>query len=169
MRAMPERLEAGFARRITKTAEGATHALLRERPAAFDAPAIHSDEVEALPEGAILLASNAATRVQAAEIRSGAGVFWGTQYHPELTLHEIAAALRRQADDLIEAGLVEDEAALAVHIGAIEALGQAPERTALAWRLGLNEQVTQAAARTREVRNFVDHLVRPTAAARSRG
>lgn len=169
VRTMPERLEAGFARRITKTAQGAAHALLQARPAAFDAPSIHSDEVEALPEGATLLACNAVTRVQAAEIRSGPGVFWGTQYHPELTLLEIAVALRRQADDLIAAGLIEDEAALDRHADAIDALGRAPEKNALAWRLGLDEQVTQAAARTREVRNFVDHLVRPTADARSRG
>lgn len=169
VRTMPERLEAGFARRITRTAEGAAHPLLQERPASFDAPSIHSDEVEALPEGARLLASNAVTRVQAAEIRCGAGVFWGTQYHPELTLHEIAVALRRQADDLIAAGLIEDEAALRAHTDAIDALGRCPERSALAWRLGLDEQVTQAAARTREVRNFVDQLVRPTADARSRG
>lgn len=169
VRTMPDRLEAGFARRITKTAQGEAHPLLQDRPAAFDAPSIHSDEVEALPDGATLLASNAVTRVQAAEIRSGAGVFWGTQYHPELTLLEIAAALRRQSGDLIEAGLIEDEATLDAHVHAIDTLGRAPDRAALAWRLGLNEQVTQAAARTREVRNFVDHLVRPTAQARSRG
>lgn len=169
VRTMRERLEAGFARRITATAEGAGHPLLRERPTAFDAPSIHSDEVEALPDGAVLIASNAATRVQAAEIRHGAGVFWGTQYHPELTLGEIAAALRRQADDLIAAGLVEDEATLRAHADAIEALGRAPGTAALAWRLGLDEQVTRAASRTREVRNFIDHLVRPGAGARLRG
>lgn len=169
VRTMPKRLEAGFARRITKTDQGTAHALLQHRPAAFDAPSIHSDEVELLPEDATLLASNAVTHVQAAEIRSGAGVFWGTQYHPELTLLEIAVALRRQAEDLIANGLVEDEASLDAHADAIDALGKAPGRAALAWRLGLDEQITQAAARTREVRNFLDHLVRPTAAARSRG
>jgi GMP synthase (glutamine-hydrolysing) len=168
VRTMPKRLEAGFARRIAPNARGGAHPLLDGRPAAFDAPSIHSDEVEELPEGSVLLASNAATRVQAAEIRSGPGVFWGTQYHPELTLGEIAVALRRQADDLIEAGLVEDEATLGAHADAIEALGQAPERTDLAWRLGLNEETTRAASRTREIRNFIAHLVRPTASTRAR-
>ena len=48
---------------------------------------------------------NADTPVEAAEIRHGNGVFWGVQYHPEITLAEVAASLRRQASDLIDAGL----------------------------------------------------------------
>src|SRR4051812_34173844 len=74
--------EAAFARRITPTQEGARHPLLRGRPAAYDAPAIHTDEVEALPDRAVLLATNAATQVQAAEVRVGEGVFWGVQSIP---------------------------------------------------------------------------------------
>ncbi len=88
------RLEAGFARRITPTADGRSHPLLAGRPAAFDAPAIHTDEVDALPPGATLLAGNRLTAVQAAEIRFDGGVFWGGQYHPEIGLDEVAGALR---------------------------------------------------------------------------
>ncbi len=76
--------EAAFARRITPTEAGRSHPLLAGRPAAYDAPTIHSDEVEQLPDGAVLLASNGVTAVQAAEIRHAGGVFWGVQYHPEL-------------------------------------------------------------------------------------
>ena len=100
VRPMPT-LESGFARRISSTNAGLTHPLLAGRPRAYDAPAIHCDEVERLPDGATLLASNEVTVVQAAEIRVGEGVFWGTQYHPEISLGEVAAALRRQADDLV--------------------------------------------------------------------
>ncbi|WP_419790119.1 glutamine amidotransferase-related protein, partial [Pseudomonas atacamensis] len=82
--------------------------LLAGRPASWDALAIHTDEVEALPQNALCLAGNAATHVQAAEIRYDNGVFWGVQYHPELALAEIAVAIRRQADSLIEAGLAHD-------------------------------------------------------------
>ena len=53
-------------RRIAPTPEGARHPLLEGRPAAFDAPAVHGDEVEALPpEGATRHAGNAASPVQA--------------------------------------------------------------------------------------------------------
>lgn len=154
--------EAAFARRITATGAGRTHPLLAGRPAAYDAPAIHTDEVETLPEGATLLASNRHTPVQAAEIRSGGGVFWGVQYHPEIGLDEVAGALRRQARGLIREGLARDPDEVEAHAALIEALHREPGRRDLAWRLGLDEEVTDPARRRAELANFVDHLVRPT-------
>ncbi|MBW6527445.1 type 1 glutamine amidotransferase [Sphingomonas sp. RHCKR7] len=166
VRAMGERREAGFARRITPTAAGRDHPLLRGRAPAYDAPAIHTDEVAELPAGAILLASNAVTAVQAAEIRHGDGVFWGVQYHPEIDLGEVAAALRRQADDLVEHGLARDDADVVAQAALVEALGDAPDRHDLAWRLGLDAQVTDPATRSTEIRNFIEQLVLPTRARR---
>jgi GMP synthase (glutamine-hydrolysing) len=160
--------EAGFARRITPTAAGAGHPLLDGRPPAFDAPSVHGDEVETLPEGGTLLASNVVTAVQAVEIRSDKGIFWGVQYHPELSLREIAAALRRQQDDLLQAGLVDSPETLAGHADLIDALGRMPERRDLAWRLGLDRELTERHRRTTELRNFIDHLVKPTRSARMR-
>jgi len=161
--------EAGFARRITATDAGRSHPLLDGRDTAWDAPAIHSDEVESLPDGAVLLASNPASSVQAAEIRMGPGVFWGVQYHPELPLQEIAGALRRQAGGLVEQGLAREPDDVEAVAGLIEALGEAPDRQDLAWRLGVNAQVTDPALRTLELRNFIRHLVLPTRAERGRG
>ncbi len=161
--------EAGFARRITPTEEGRAHPLLAGRPAVYDAPAIHSDEVEALPGGARLLASNRVTRVQAAEIRSGAGVFWGVQYHPEISLFEVAAALRRQADDLIGDGLASTPADVETHAVLIESLHGDPRRRDLAWRLGLDEEVTDRRRRLAEPRNFIEALVLPSRSRRGRG
>lgn len=160
--------EAAFARRITLTPDGAGHPLLAGRPQAFDAPAIHGDEVETLPEGAIVLASNRVTEVQAAEIRYGTGLFWGVQYHPELDLCEIAAALDRQAEGLIEAGFAESREALEAHAALIAQLAREPERRDLAWQLGLDEEVTVPERRMTELRNFIDHVVRREASARSR-
>ena len=160
--------EAAFARRIARTRAGRDHPLLAGRPAAWDAPAVHTDEVERLPEGAVPLAGNGVSAVQAAEIRHLGGVFWGVQYHPELTLWEIAAALRRQASDLVEQGLARDGRAVDEHAGRIEALHREPSRRDLAWQLGLDEQVTDPALRQTELRNFVERLVRPTMEARGR-
>ncbi|MFC0408341.1 type 1 glutamine amidotransferase [Roseomonas elaeocarpi] len=154
--------EAGFARRIAPTEAGRTHPLLAGRPAAYDAPAIHGDEVEQLPEGATLLAGNAVTAIQAAEIRFDGGVFWGVQYHPELSLREIAQALRRQAETLMEDGLARTPDDVEAQARLIEALHREPERRDLAWRLGLDRQVTEARTRQTELRNFIDRLVRPT-------
>jgi GMP synthase (glutamine-hydrolysing) len=151
--------EAGFARRITLTEAGHRHPLLAGRPASFDAPAFHSDEVETLPEGATLLAFNTITEVQAVEIRQGPGVFWGVQYHPELDLHEVAGALRRQCDDLVGEGYVSGSEDLERHASMIEALHHAPDRRDLAWLLGLDVQVTQVELRLTELRNFIRFVV----------
>jgi GMP synthase (glutamine-hydrolysing) len=169
VRSMGERREAGFARRITATAAGACHPLLAGRPPAWDAPAIHTDEVERLPDGATCLAGNAVVAVQAAEIRQGAGVFWGVQYHPELSLAEVAAALLRDGDDLLEHGLAESREELEAHAGLIDALGREPGRRDLRWRLGLDAEVADDDRRRLELSNFIEHLVRPTRSARGRG
>jgi GMP synthase (glutamine-hydrolysing) len=160
--------EAGFARRITLTPAGSCHPLLDGRPQAYDAPSVHGDEVDALPPGASLLASNRVTQVQAVEILSGEGVFWGVQYHPELSLGEVAAALRRQADDLVEAGLAPTPEDLESHVGLIEALDREPDRSDLAWRLGLDREVTSPERRTLELHNFVERLAKPVRSARGR-
>ena len=161
--------EAAFARRITPTEAGRSHPLLAGRPAAYDAPAVHTDEVEALPEGATLLACNRVTAVQAAEIRFDGGVFWGVQYHPEIALDEIAGALRRQADGLIEAGLSQNRDEVEAYADAVDALHREPDRRDLAWRLGLDEQVTDVANRLTELRNFIEFLVEPHRARRIGG
>lgn len=160
--------EAGFARRIVPTAAGARHPLLAGRAASFDAIAIHSDEVEELPPGATLLAGNSDTQVQAAEIRSGGGLFWGVQYHPELALDEVGPALRRQAGSLVESGLALDDVAVEAFAARVDALAHDPARRDLAWQLGLDAQVTDPRLRQLELRNFIRHLAEPRRAARCR-
>ena len=157
VREMPKRMEAGIARRITATDAGRTHPLLAGRPPAWDAPAIHGDEVETLPEGATLLAGNAVTRVQGAEVRFDRGVFWGVQYHPELAVGEIAAALRRQAADLVEAGLADGEDEVRTLADDLDALHRAPRSRALRWRLGVDAEFAEEDRRRREIVNFLRH------------
>ena len=162
--------EAAFARRIMVTDAGRNHPLMAGRPDVYDAAAIHSDEIDELPpEGATLLATNRVTRIQAAEIRFGPGVFWGVQYHPELPLSEIADAIRRQASDLLDQDLARSRDDVESYASLIDALDTEPGRRDLAWRLGLDEEVTKPERRQTELRNFIDRLVRPTRSARSRG
>jgi len=154
------RLEAASARRITPTEAGRARPLLADRPACYDVPAIHTDEVEALPPGATLLAGNRVTAVPAAEIRFDGGVFWGVQYHPEIGLDEVAGALRRQAGGLVEAELARAEDAVGTYARRIGALHREPGRRDLAWRLGLDEKVTDERLRRSELRNFIGALGR---------
>lgn len=158
VRKMPERMEAGIARRICATEAGRDHPLLTGRPPSWDAPAIHGDEVLELPPGATLLASNAVTRVQAAEIRYDRGIFWGVQYHPELALREIAIALAAQADDLVEAGLADRKRDVTTRAADIDALHDTPDSRALHWKLGIDGEFAEERLRRREIGNFLANL-----------
>ena len=155
VRRMPERLEAGVSRGITATEAGRDHPLLAGRPAAWDAPALHADEVERLPENAELLAGNAVTVVQAAEIRHDRGIFWGVQYHPELSLAEIAAALRRESGALVDAGLARSESEVDEQADLYDALDREPENRALQWRLGVDDELAIEERRRLEITNFL--------------
>ena len=158
----PRGPEYGLARAISRTEAGGDHPLLAGRPASWDAPAIHDDAVIEPPPRSTVLAGNDRLDVQAIEIRLGGGVFWGTQYHPELDLDEVAAMLRLSAEGVVEAGLCPDEAALHAYADALRDLHGDPEgRADLAWRLGVAAEVLAPERRRREIANFLDRLVRP--------
>jgi GMP synthase (glutamine-hydrolysing) len=86
-------------------------------------------------------------------------VFWGVQYHPELDLHEVAGALRRQGNDLVSEGYASSLKVIEQYASSVEALHQAPERQDLAWFLGVDEQVLDDDRRTTELRNFLRFVV----------
>jgi GMP synthase-like glutamine amidotransferase len=155
VRAMPRRMEAGVARGLTARAAGRDHPLLAGRPAVWDAAGIHSDEVERLPERATLLAGNAATDVQAAEIRHDRGVFWGVQYHPELAPGEIAAALRRQAASLVDAGLADDADGVERQAAWLDRLHRDPDDRPARWALGVGDEFACEPRRRVELANFI--------------
>ncbi len=158
VRAMAPRMEAGIARRIVATPRGRDHPLLAGRPAVWDAPGIHGDAVATLPADADLLAGNAETPIQAAEIRHDGGVFWGVQYHPELALGEIAAALRRQAGSLVETGLAEHADDVEGLAAALDRLHRAPDSRAARWLLGVDREVAEEPRRRTEIENFLRHV-----------
>lgn len=155
VRRMPKRMEAAIARRLTATDAGRNHPLLAGRPPAWDAAAVHTDEVESLPEGATLLARNGVTGVQAVEIRHGPGVFWGVQYHPELAPGEIAAAIRRQAASIVEAGLATDESAVEHRAQLLDRLHRDPDDIAARWELGVDDEFAREDRRRVELTNFI--------------
>lgn len=161
VRTIPDRQEAALARRILVTEAGRDHPMLAGRPPVYDAPAIHGDEVEDLPGGATLLATSVAVRVQAVEIVHDGGVFWGVQYHPELSPGEIAAALRRQRGSLIDAGLARDDADVEVQADLFDALQRDPDDHAVRWRLGIDAEVAEEPRRRHEIVAFLHHLATP--------
>jgi GMP synthase (glutamine-hydrolysing) len=160
--------EVGIARRLTPTEAGRAHPLLEGRPAAYDAPAIHLDVVTVLPQACTVLASNAVSPVQAAEIRRDGGTFWGVQYHPEFSLGELAAILSRRTDILVREGFCRTPEEALAYAEDLAALDKDPARFDLAWRHGIDQEVLEPVRRTREIRNFIEHRVRTTKSARGR-
>lgn len=168
VRPNPSGREVGIARRLTLTEAGQGHPMLEGRPAAYDAPAIHLDMVAALPGAGTVLASNAVSPVQAAEIRRDGGVFWGVQYHPEFSLGELAAILTRRTDILVREGFCRTSEEAVAYAQDLAALDREPSRFDLAWRHGIDAEVLDPHRRTREIRNFIEHRVKAEKSARGR-
>ncbi len=155
--------EFGVARKIALTAAGRVHPLFEGKGRIFDAFTSHQDEITTLPRGATWLASNAFTRVQAVEVRYGAGRFWALQYHPEYDLHEVARLTEVRTGVLVEEGRFAGRSDAKSWIEELEALHRRPERSDLRFRLALDADLLDPAQRMREVANWLAHEVEPRA------
>ena len=109
--ANPRGREMGIAPKIALTAEGRSHPLYIGKPNVFDAFISHEDEVTHLPPGALNLASNAFTQVQAVTITHKGGTLWALQHHPEYDLHELARLTYCRIDRLVSMGFFADRPA----------------------------------------------------------
>jgi GMP synthase (glutamine-hydrolysing) len=160
--------EIGFARNIAPTEAGRAHPLLAGRPGAYDAPAIHLDIITMPSADTTVLAANTLTPVQAAEIRHEGGVFWGIQYHPEFSLTETASILHRLAPTMATEGLVRTAAEGEAYAAELVALDADRSRQDLAWRHGLDHEVLDDRRRLTEIRNWIEHQVKPMKSARTK-
>ncbi len=106
VRKNPNGREIGFGRGIRLTSEGRKHPMYVGKLDVFNAPTVHLDEVATIAPGTSVLASNAISDVQSAEIRTNGSVAWAVQYHPEYPLREIAAIVRRIGPRLINEGFL---------------------------------------------------------------
>jgi GMP synthase (glutamine-hydrolysing) len=166
VRANPRGRELGFGRSIRLTAAGREHPMYRGKTDTFDAMTVHFDEVETLAPGATVLASNAMSQVQSAAIRHG--IAWGTQYHPEYSLRDVAVIVRRAGTKLVDEGFFMDENDLERYSTELDALEGAPSSKALAWRHGIDGAVLDKGTRVREIANWIAHQVLPTRSKRGR-
>ncbi|MCC7017590.1 MAG: type 1 glutamine amidotransferase [Rhodospirillales bacterium] len=166
VQAHPRGREMGIARKIALTPEGRGHPMYAGKPSVFDGFISHDDEITHLPPGAVMLASNAYTRVQAVSVVHRGGVFWALQYHPEYDLHEMARLAWCRIEKLVKRGFFRDRAAAEDYVRLLETLHQDPARKDLAWLLGVDDDVANPDVRTLEVRNWLEALVLPTMAQR---
>ncbi len=118
----PNGFEGGLAQNLQLTDAGKTHPMMKGRKDGDAVPCVHRDEIQQLPEGAVLLAGNAHSPIQAAVYETDGISYWGSQYHPELTPAFIAGALTR-----IDAETYADTIAEMENLNSDRATGYAQE------------------------------------------
>jgi GMP synthase (glutamine-hydrolysing) len=169
VRRNPKGRELGFGRGIKLTDAGRKHPMYIGKHDVFNAPTVHLDEVETLAPGTTVLATNAMSEVQSAEIRTNGSVAWAVQYHPEYPLRELAAIVRRIGTRLIGEGFFADEHGVSGFARDLDTLDRDPECKRLSWLHGISQNVLDKRLRTSEVANWIEYQVLPTRAKRERG
>jgi GMP synthase (glutamine-hydrolysing) len=169
VRKNPKGREIGFGRGIRLTEAGRKHPMYVGKLDVFNAPTVHLDEIETLAPGMTVLASNAVSEVQSAEIRTNGSVAWGVQYHPEYPLREVASIVRRIGLRLIEEGFFADESDIKTFAQDLDTLDRDPDCKRLAWRHGISRNILDKKLRVSEVANWVEFQVLPTRVKRGRG
>jgi GMP synthase (glutamine-hydrolysing) len=150
--------EAPFASGIRLVGEGRDHPMHAGRPATFDAFAFHSDEVIRLPKNSTVTAVSE-NFIQAAEIQAGNSVFWGVQYHPELSGAGMAGFLRGSVNELVIGGRYKDAGAVEAAALAVEAFAPGAPITDDDRHHFESIEVDQFEFRPLEIANWVDRLV----------
>ena len=176
----PKGREHGIARQISLTPEGLAHPMFDGTMKTFDGICAHTDHVAAswasmdfklrrqsLPPNteAQILASNAFSPVQALSVKVGAGEFWSVQYHPELTLGDVAKLMLLPAPVklLIEQGRFKSEEELRRYSDLLMRVYENPEDSEeLRKELRIGDDVLDAERRSRELSNWLHHCVLPT-------
>jgi len=169
VRKNPNGREIGFGRGIRLTEAGRKHPMYVGKQDVFNAPTVHLDEVETVPPGTTVLATNAMSSVQSAEIRTNGSVAWAVQYHPEYPLCELAAIVRRIGTRLIGEGFFADETGVKGFAKDLDALHVDPGCKRLSWLHGISKNVLDKKLRTSEVANWIELQVLPTRVRRGRG
>jgi len=143
--ASPNGSEDGIAKDVTLTDAGRAHPMMAGRAPRFGVPCVHRDEVQRLPEGAVLLASNNHSPIQAFAYQDDTVDFWGTQYHPEFTAEKVSHYVGLKGNQV----LCDD-------------LAQAPNNEGAAKRIGITLHELAVPTRTLELQNWLRHIAQKT-------
>lgn len=154
----PRGREWGIAREITVSEAGKRSCLLQGKPPVFDGFSMHLDEVVKLPEKTEILAGNLHTPVQAMEVFSGKGSFFGTQYHPEYNLFEMGRLIVARAQPLVDEGFFASTRDVADYAETMKNLHHEPGNGRLREKLNLRDNILSETIREQELRNWVDYI-----------
>ncbi len=157
----PKGREMNIGRKIHLTEAGKNHPMTRGKPTVYDGFESHYDVVSEVPEGGTVLAVNSFSGVQAISVTHKKGTFWGTQYHPEYNLHEMARLIVAREQVLTEQGFFTGQEDMKLLVDRMERLHASPDRKDLAWQLGIESDILDPAVREQEYANWIYHLVIP--------
>ena len=161
VKANPKGREMGMARKIYQTPAAYDHPMFEGKPRVFEGFVSHDDMVTKIPAGAVLLAGNSFTSVQALAVTHKNGTFWATQYHCEYDLHEMARLIVAREKKLVAAGFFRGHQDLMYLVDRMEALAKEPDRKDLRWQLAIDDDVLSDSIRKCEFVNWINKLVLP--------
>jgi GMP synthase (glutamine-hydrolysing) len=150
--------EWGIAKDITLTKAGEKSKLLKGKPKVFDGFIMHLDEVVKLPENAQILAGNEHTKIQAIEVNVGKASFFGTQYHPEYNLFEMARLIKARAQALVTEGFFTTTDQVIEYAKKMGQLHDKPESEELKTQLNIDDSVIDPEIKEQELRNWLNYL-----------
>jgi len=119
-RVAPSGPHVGIAYDIELTNEGKKHKLYSSKPHKFTTPAVNYDEVEILPNNAVVLASNKINKFGALHFTVGNSEIWGLQYHPEIPYDYMIKLIKHRSKKLINNKSFKNETEINQHISLIE-------------------------------------------------
>jgi len=119
-RVAPSGPHVGIAYDIELTNEGKKHKLYSSKPHKFTTPAFNYDEVEILPNNAVVLASNKINKFGALHFTVGNSEIWGLQYHPEIPYDYMIKLIKHRSQKLINNKSFKNETEINQHITLIE-------------------------------------------------
>lgn len=97
-------LEFGISKDIMLTEPALKSPFFPKRKSRYSALCIHYDEVEKIPENAVVLARNSHSEVQAIVFDYKKSSFFGVQYHPEFKPSDMILIARLLSEKLIATG-----------------------------------------------------------------
>lgn len=151
--------EVGPGRGISLTREGRAHAMYQGKKSVFEHYESHSDEVTRLPVGAMVLASNDWTRVQAMGVVVKGVESWFVQYHPEYNIQYYADLINSREERMIGMGFFATPKDSQRYCSELRELHNNPKRKDLAWKYGISQDMINTDISQAEVLNWIRYLL----------
>ena len=146
------------AKGITLTKAGKNSILLKDKPEVFDGFEMHLDEVVDLPANTKILACNKHTKVQAIEVYSDKGSFFGTRYHPEYNLFEMARLIKARAKALVDEQFFQNFDQVTEYTQKLKKLHKEPASLILRKELDIGVGVLDPKIKEQELRNWLEFI-----------